>query len=806
MEHQIRHVAVIGSGVMGGGIAAHVANAGLPVTLLDIAPFKLTPQEEAQGLGLNDPRVKNRIVMQGFQGIVKGKPPALFSRTRAELIRVGNLEDNLDWLSDADLLIEVVLENLDIKRKLFEKIGPHIKPTAIVGTNTSGIPISEIAAQFSEDLKRRFVGTHFFNPPRWLKLLEIVPTADTEPLCVERMSAFGELLLGKGVVLCKDSPNFIANRIGAFDGSFMLDYALNHGYSIEEIDAIAGPLMGRPKTAVFKLADLVGLDVNFHVLSNLYPAIAHDPAREVLRSAKPMGMYKDMVEKGLLGRKAKQGFYRMTKGKGGKKIFEVIDLETMEYRPEEKPVIQGLKEAKAIGSLAERLRHLVNDQGRLGALVWNNLGKLLAYASTTIPEITDNLYSIDNAMKWGYGHDLGPFEVWDALGVAPTMERMEAEGLTVAPWVKEMLGQGIESFYADKPDGMYCYDIPSKSLQRMPLNPDIITLKSRKKQGGTILSNPSASLVDMGDGVACLEFHSKMNALDQGIVEMINQSVAEVERNFTGMVVGNQGGNFSVGANILMILGAAKQQQWDQIHQGVAAMHQALGSLRFCARPVVAAPFGMALGGGAEVAMQADRACAAGDLFMGLVEVGVGLIPGGGGCKELLRRMVSPVMARTPHEDPLALLQHAFTIVAQAKVTTSALEAQEWGFLAQTDSIVMNKDLLLDRAKKTVLYLDQMDYVPPVPGKVYAVGRKGLGALKAGILAMRSSGFITGHDVTVASKLAEVLCGGNLPSPQWVDEQYILDLEREAFVSLCGEPKTQDRIEHMLKTNKPLRN
>ena len=409
-------------------------------------------------------------------------------------------------------------------------------------------------------------------------------------------------------------------------------------------------------------------------------------------------------------------------------------------------------------------------------------------------------------MKWGYGHDLGPFEVWDALGVAPATARMEAEGMTVAPWVKEMLDAGIESFYAEKPDGRYCYDPAQKSLQKIPLNPDIIILRSLKKQDKTILSNDSASLLDLGDGVACLEFHSKMNALDDSIVEMINQSVAEVEKNFAGMVVGNQGANFSVGANILMILGAAKQGQWDQIHQGVAAMHAALGSLRFCARPVVAAPFGMALGGGAETAMQADQVCAHGDLFMGLVELGVGLVPAGGGCKELLRRVVTPVMARTPMGDPMALVQHVFNLVAQAKVSSSALEAQEWGFLAQSDTIVMNKDLLLDRAKKTVLYMDQMGYVPPVPGKVYAVGRKGLGALKTGILAMHSAGFISEHDVTVASKLAEVLCGGNHPSPRWVSEQDILDLERENFVSLCGEPKTQDRIEHMLKTNKPLRN
>jgi len=806
MSYGIRHVAIIGSGVMGGGIAAHVANAGIRCTLLDIVPMKLRSEEEAKGLDLKSPQVRNRIVTAGFEAVLKSRPPALFSKSRADLIRTGNLDDDLEMLRDADLVIEVVLENLEIKRSLFEKVTPFIKNTALVGTNTSGIPIKDISAVLSDDLKRRFMGTHFFNPPRWLKLLEIIPTDLTDPVYVDRMKMFGENVLGKGVVVCKDSPNFIANRIGAFDQVFMLNHVLNHGYTVEEVDAIAGPLMGRPKTALFKLNDLVGLDVNYHVLTNLYPAIPHDRDREILNSEKIMGLMKFMVDTGRLGRKAKQGFYKMSKGKGGEKSFEVLDLETREYRPQEKLHIVGLKEAKAVESLPDRLRHLVQDQGRIGSLVWSSLSRLFAYASKSIPEISDNLYSIDRAMKWGYGHELGPFEVWDALGVAETVVRMEAEGIQPASWVKEMLGGAVGSFYKEGAEGALYYDIGAKGYKKIPVSPKLVILKSLKERNRTVKTNPSASLVDLGDDVACLEFHSKMNALDNDITAMMDFSVQEVDRNFRGLVVGNQGTNFSVGANIFMILMAAKQKQWDAIHEGVRANHKAIGRLRFCGRPVVAAPFGMALGGGAEVCMGADRVCAAGDLFMGLVEVGVGLIPGGGGCKELLRRVVSPVMALSPGSDPMPLLIHAFMLVAQAKVTTSALEAREWGYLAQRDPIVMNPDHLIYNAKRMVLHMDEMGYVPPVPGKVYAVGRRGIGALKTAILSMKGSGFITDHDVTVASQLATALCGGNLPTPKWVDEQAVLDEEREAFVSLCGHPKTQDRIEHMLKTNKPLRN
>lgn len=806
MSYGIRHVTVIGSGVMGSGIAAHVTNAGIPCTLLDIVPNKLTQEEEARGLTLESPEVRNRIVQSGYDSILKAKPPALFSKSRAGLIRTGNLDDDLEMLREADLVIEVVLENLEIKRALFEKVVPFIKETALVGTNTSGIPIKEIAEVLSDDLRRRFMGMHFFNPPRWLKLLEIIPTDLTDPAYVDQVKAFGEDVLGKGVVVCKDSPNFIANRIGAFDQVFMLDHVLNHAYTVEEVDAIAGPLMGRPKTALFKLNDLVGLDVNYHVLSNLYPAIPHDKDREILNSEKVMGLMKSMVDTGRLGRKAKKGFYKMIKGKGGKKSFEVLDLETKEYRPQEKPEIEGLKKAKAVEPLPERLRHLVRDGGRIGSLAWGSLGRLLAYASKSIPEISDNIYSIDRAMKWGYGHEMGPFEVWDALGVADTVARMEADGIQPAAWVKEMLDSGAGSFYKEEQEGALYYDIGAKGYEKIPVSPKLVILKSLKERERTVKTNPSATLVDLGDDVACLEFHSKMNALDADITAMIDFSVQEVERNFRGLVVGNQGSNFSVGANIFMILMASKQQQWDAIHEGVRANHKALGSLRFCARPVVAAPFGMALGGGAEVCMGADRVCAAGDLFMGLVEVGVGLIPGGGGCKELLRRIVSPVIALSPASDPVPLLVHAFMLVAQAKVSTSALEAREWGYLAESDPIVMNPDHLIYNAKRMVLHMDEMGYVAPVPGKVYAVGRRGIGPLKTAVLSMKGSGFITDHDVTVASHLATAMCGGNLPTPTWVDEQAILDEEREAFVSLCGNPKTQDRIEHMLTTNKPLRN
>ncbi len=806
MKYGIRHVAVVGSGVMGGGIAAHVANAGIPCSLLDIAPTILTPDDEATGLSLESPEVRNRIVQSGYKRILNSKPPALFSKTRAPFIRTGNLEDDLGLLRAADLVVEVVVENLEIKRALFQKVLPYLKDTAIISTNTSGIPLKDISAEFSLEVKKRFLGTHFFNPPRWLKLLEVITTQYTDPELTRLVCEFGETVLGKGIVVCKDTPNFIANRVAAFDQLFILDYAMNKGYLVEEVDAITGPLMGRPKTGIFKLNDLVGLDTNYHVVQNLYPDLPHDDDREILRSEKAVRVMREMVDKGWLGRKTKGGFYKLVKGPGGKKTFDVVDLETIEYRPAIKPDLPELKEAQAIKSLPERLDRLIHMDGKVGRLVWAAIANFLSYSAKRIPEISEDLVSIDNAMKWGYGHEIGPFEIWDALGVPKTVERMEKEGVKVAPWVKEMLDANITSFYREEDDKAVYYNVPSKGYSEVQVSPKVITLASLKAQKKAINENPSASVLDLGDGVACLEFHSKMNALDGNIVEMINLAVAEVDKNFRGLVIGNQGGNFSVGANILDILMAAKEKKWDVIHQGVSAMHKALSGLRYCSRPVVAAPFGMALGGGAEVCMGADRICAHGNLFMGLVEVGVGLIPGGGGCKELLRRVVSPVMAKTPAIDPLPFLQSVFEIVAQAKVTTSALEAQEWGFLSEQDRIVMNADHLIGGAKEMVLHLDRMGYIPPVPGKVYAVGNKGIAAVQMLLQSMRKAGYITDHDATVAGHLGRVMCGGALQTPGWVDEQYILDLEREAFVSLCGEPKTQDRIEHMLKSGKPLRN
>jgi len=806
MSYEIRHVAVIGAGVMGGGIAAHTANAGIPCTLLDIVPNKLTPNEEAKGLTLESPQVRNRIVNDGFQFVLKSRPPALFSRRRADLIRLGNLEDNLDMIHDADMVIEVVVENLAVKQALFEKIIPYIKDTAIVTTNTSGIPIKDIAAKFGPDLRRRFLGTHFFNPPRWLKLLELIPTDETDPAITDFVSQFAENIWGKGVVICKDSPNFIANRVAGFDIMFILDYALKNGYTVEEVDAITGPLIGRPRTATFKLNDLAGLDTNYHVVTNLYPALPDDEDREVLRSERVLALMKTMVDKGQLGRKSKKGFYKMKKGPGGKKEFEVIDLDTGEYRPQQEVDIPSLAKAKDIRSLPERLRYLVRVEDKAGRLVWAIISYNLSYASRRIPEIADEIISIDRAMKWGYGHEMGPFEIWDALGVVETLERLEAEGMKVAPWVNDMIDRHITRFYREEADVQYYYDMSLGDYKKVSVSPRIIILKSLKDRKKTVRENESASLLDMGDDVACLEFHSKQNALDDKIVEMIEASIPEVERNFKGLVVGNQGKRFSVGANIYNILLASREKKWDQIDEAMNAMHKALGSFRRCARPVIAAPFDMALGGGAEVCMAADGICAAGDLFMGLVEVGVGLIPGGGGCKELVRRVVSPVVARAPETDPLPLLLHIFQMVAQAKITSSALEAKEWGFLDASDHIVMNRDHLLYDAKQMVLNRYHMGYVPPVSEKIYAVGKRGFEALHATVLGMRKAGFISDHDVTVATHLARVFSGGQAFSPRWVNEQHFLDLEKEAFISLCGEPKTQARIEHMLKTNKPLRN
>ena len=803
MSYTIKRVVVIGSGTMGGGIAAHAANAGLRVYLLDVAPKELTPEEEKKGLKLESPQVRNRIVNASLERLKKSKPAAFFTPEAAELVTVGNLEENFEWVSKGDWIVEAIVEQLGPKRELFARIERVRRPGSIVSSNTSGLPIASIAVETSHEFKAHFLGTHFFNPPRYMKLLEVIPAAETKPEVVAFMNDFAERRLGKGVVVCKDTPNFIANRLGSVLGGSTLGFVLANRYTVEEADAILSPLTGRPKTGLFRLQDLVGLDVSSSVGDNLYGLIPDDETREVLRNQNLGSLRTTQLERGRLGDKTGQGFYKKPP-KGGKSDILSLDLETFEYRARREPDIPSIKEALKIKSLPERLAFVLRQNDKAGALARHAVYNTLGYASRRVPEITDRLADVDRAMRWGYSHELGPFELWDALGVRETAEAMEKEGVTVAPWVREMLDAGHETFYHETEGALSYYD-PARRTYISEASDELkIELAQLKSAGRVVRENRGASLVDIGDGVACLEFHTKLNTLDADVGEMLLASVEEVEAgDWRGLVIGNEAADFSVGANL-----AGGVSDFGAIEKAVKAMQDALMAVRFCSKPVVTAPAGRTLGGGCEVSLAGAHAAAAAETYMGLVEVGVGLIPGAGGCKELVRRVVSPPMRATGNADPVPFLQQALQTIATAKVSTSAAEARAFGYLSDADLIVMNRDHQLAEAKRLVLELSDAGYAPPVRGakSCYAAGRDALAALRAGLYVMQQGSYMSEYDLHVSGKVAWVLCGGNLSAAQWVDEQYFLDLEREAFVSLCGEPKTQERITHMLSTGKPLRN
>lgn len=762
-QHTITRAVVIGSGTMGGGIAAHFANAGIPVYLLDIV----------------DPPLDR---------ILKHKPPPFHTPDTARLVTVGKLDEHEQWIAEGDWIIEAIIEKLDAKRELVARIDRLRKPHSIVTSNTSGLPISQIAAEASDSFQEHFLGTHFFNPPRYMPLLELIPTPRTSPEVIEFVREFAVQRLGKSIVVCKDTPNFIANRLASVNGVALNDFVLEHGYTIEEADAIAGPLIGRPKTAAFRLQDLVGLDVSSSVASNLYDLIEGDESREILRSPRFEALRKSQMDQGRLGDKTGQGFYK----KDGKTIL-TLDLNTGEYRERQEPDIPSLAEASKMRSLPNRLAFVLQQDDKAGRLARHAVYNALGYASRRVPEISDDLRSIDNATRWGFSHDLGPFELWDALGVQNTADAMEADGVRVAPWVREMLAAGGNSFYRDGK----VYDPISKTYVAIPKDPKQIALRDCP----VVASNKGASLRDLGDGVLCLEFHTKMNTLDADIRAMLLQSIDEIENgNWTGLVIGNEGADFCVGANLAGGLGGDPAE-------AVKAMQDALMKVRYSAKPVVAAPFGRTLGGGVEVAMAASRIVAAAETYMGLVEVGVGLIPGAGGCKEMVRRVVSPALKQAPATDALPFLQNVMQTVGAAKVSSSAAEAKAFGFLSEADRVVMNRDHLLYEAKQEVLELASTGYAPPPREKnCYAAGRDVRAGLKAGIYVLQQSGYMSEYDAFISGKLAHIVCGGELSAGQWVDEQHFLDLEREVFVELLGQPKTVDRIKHMLETGKPLRN
>ncbi len=796
MKYHIHKAVVIGSGTMGAAIAAHLANAGVPVTLLDIVP-KDSPAD--------DKAARDKIVNEGWDRCLKAKPSNLMSTDLKSFAKLGNLEDDFGAVAEADWVCEAIVENLKIKQDLMARIDEVRKPGGIVTTNTSGIPVSAIAEGRSDEFKKHFLGTHFFNPPRYLKLLEIIQTKDTDQDIVEFFSWFGEYRLGKGIVLCKDTPNFIGNRVAFGTGAFAMDYFLKNGYTVDEVDALTGPLIGRPKTATFRLIDLVGLDVWDHVARNLAPLIPNDKlGQQYLQAEAPAKLMSTMLERKWLGNKTKIGFYKEVRSADGKKEFWPLDLNTLEHIPPTKPRFDSVKAAKDVEGLADRLKVLLDTPSpdKAASLVQALTYQSFQYASSIIPEVADTVKPIDDAVRWGFMHEAGPFETWDMLGVKASVEQMEALGYPAAAWVKDMLNTGVESFYQyEDGEKVGVYDVVAH--QYIPIKRREAMIVLRKQQ--VVSENAGASIRDIGDGVACLEFHTKMNALDEDIMNMADQAFTRLESDFDGLVIGNEAENFSAGANLFMMVVGAQQGMWEMLEAAVRKLQDFNMRMRYSAKPVVVATAGLTLGGGCEITMHASRVVAAAESYIGLVELGAGAIPAGGGTKELLRRIVNPVM-RVENAEVLAPLQRAFLQMGQARVATSAEEARGMNMLTSADRIVLNRDHLLTEAKKEVLHMVATGYKPPAPEMIYASGRDALAALRIGAWMFAEGRYITPYDHHIASKLAYVMCGGDLTRGQWVSEQYILDLEREAILSLFGDERTQARMWNILQTGKPLRN
>ncbi len=789
---------------MGAQIAAHLANAGVPTLLLDIAPRELTAEEKAKGLTLESKEVRNRIARAGLEAAKKAKPAAFFTLDTAALVGIGNFEDDLPKLKDCDLILEAVVENQDIKRGLFEKVEQHRRAGSVVASNTSGIPIRQLAEGRSEDFKAHFLGVHFFNPPRYLHLVEIIRSEWTKPEVSCFMFGFLDQRLGKGVVAAKDQPNFIANRIGTFGAMVTIKTMLEDGYSIEEVDKITGQSVGRPKTATFRTFDLVGLDVFGHVVKNLYEALPEDDERDVFVAPE---FLTQMIGRGILGNKTKGGFYKRQKGEGGKQEIWVWDQAALDYRPSQKVKLPALDMAKNIEDLPERIKALVWSKDRVGAFLWKTMSRTFRYAANHIPEIADTIVEVDRAMRWGFNWELGVFETWDAIGMEKSVARMKEEGQPIPANVQKLLAAGARSFYKKHDGQQFYFDFVTEQYLPLADQPGVIILKSVKDRTGVIKKNSGASLIDIGDGVACLEFHSKMNAIGGDTLQMLKFALGEVEKNFVGLVVGNQGTNFSVGANIMLMLMEAQEENWEELDMMGRAFQTATMSLRYSPKPVVVAPFNLVFGGGCEMVLHGDRVRAAAETYIGLVEVGVGIIPAGGGTKELLLRTLDSIPKNVDDADPFPFVRRAFETIALAKVATSAEEARTLGFLSVDDTISMNSDRLIADAKKEVLSLAASGYVEPQQRTdILALGNTALATLKLGIHQMKRGGYISDHDALIGEKLARILTGGDLNHETRVSEQYLLDLEREAFLSLAGMRKTQERLAAMLKTGKPLRN
>ncbi len=800
MGYTIRKAAVIGSGTMGGGIAMLLAGIGVQVTLLDIPPKETQPGDP--------PAKRNAIAAEGLKRAATSRPPQVLNSGDLELVKIGNTEDNLKDIADADWIIEVVVEKLDIKQALMAKLAEIIHPHTIVSTNTSGLPIHRIAEHLDGDFTRRFLGTHFFNPPRYLRLLEVIPHPNTDPAVIDFIMDYGTRMLGKGVVLCKDEPNFIGNRFMTMSGMQIVNYALDNGFTVDEVDSLTGPLIGRPKTATFRLNDLVGIDVAVGVARNLYPAIPHDPARTVLEHAGTTALFDKMLSNKWLGNKTKQGFYKEVKSPSGEREFWSLNLATFDYEAPQKVRFDSVGKHRKVENTGERIKLLINEDDRAAQLLWHHHAFLLAYASNRVPEITESILNVDNAQKWGFSHEMGPFEIWDAIGVAETVPKFEAAGYPVADWVKTMLAQGYSTFYQKDANGTVIgyYSPQAKGYVALPTDKKAYKVDNlRRKAGGEVARNTGASILDMGDGVALLEFHSPANAIDADVIEMAWKALELLETRFDALVVGNDAERFCVGANLFMVAMSVQAGELGQLDNALKQSQDVMTAMRRASKPVVIAPHNMALGGGAEFIMAGSRVVAHIELYAGLVEVGVGLIPGSCGVKEMLRRVVNPVMQSHPNADALPHLQKVFEQIALAKVSGSAKEAREMGILQPADRIVMNRDHLLGEAKREALHMAD-GYVPNTPGKVWAAGRDTYAALMIAIEGFLEARQASEHDALIARKLGFVLTGGAISEPGWLDEQVFLNLEREVFLELVQTPKTLERMAHMLQTNKPLRN
>jgi 3-hydroxyacyl-CoA dehydrogenase len=801
MTRRIKKVAIIGSGIMGSGIACHFANIGVEVLLLDIVPRELNAKEKAKGLTLEDKVVRNRLVNDALTTSLKSKPSPIYSQKFAERITTGNTDDDLHLVKGVDWIMEVVVERLDIKQQVFEKIEKYRTPGTIISSNTSGIPIKFMNEGRSEDFQQHFAVTHFFNPPRYLKLFEVVPGPNCKQEVTDFLMDYGSKFLGKTSVLAKDTPAFIGNRIGIFGIQSLFHQVKELGLTVEEVDKLTGPVIGRPKSATFRTVDVVGLDTLVHVANGIYENCPEDEAHHLFKLP---GFINTMMENKWLGSKTGQGFYKKSVDANGKKEILTLDLDTLEYRTSKRAKFATLELTKTIDKPIDRFKVLVAGKDKAGEFYRKNFAAMFEYVSNRIPEISDEVYRIDDAMKAGFGWENGPFEIWDAVGVEKGIEIMKAEGKTPAAWVTEMLANGSTSFYSVKEGATFYYGIPEKKQTKKPGQDSFIILDNIRKSN-EVWKNSGVVIEDLGNGIINCEFQSKMNTIGGDVLAGINKAVDLAEKDFQGLVIGNQAPNFSVGANIGMIFMLAVEQEYDELNMAIKYFQDTMMRMRYSSIPTIAAPHGMSLGGGCELSMHADKVVAAAETYIGLVEFGVGVIPGGGGSKEMALR-ASDLFHKGDVQ--LNVLQEHFLTIGMAKVATSAYEAFDLGILQKgKDIVVVNKERQIAEAKKHAILLAEAGYTQPVKRKdVLVLGKQALGMFLVGTDSMEDSNYISAHDQKIANKLAYVMAGGDLSEPTKVSEQYLLDIEREAFLSLCTERKTLERIQHMLKTGKPLRN